>query len=107
MRAASMPAASAISSASAITAWVQPTISWLIILATRPLPDRPHVREAGGDDRAISGATRAMSAAVPPAITVSVPVPEAGGPPETGASTQPQPVASCEPRGVRAPLVRP
>ena len=43
---------------------------------------------------AISGATRAISAASPPAITVNVPVPAAGGPPETGASTQPQPVPS-------------
>ena len=41
-----------------------------------------------------SGRVRSISAASPPAITVSVPLPEAGGPPETGASIQPAPVIS-------------
>ena len=31
----------------------------------------------------------------PPAITVNVPLPAAGGPPDTGASTQRQPVNAC------------
>ena len=41
-----------------------------------------------------NGRARSMSAASPPAITVSVPLPEAGGPPDTGASIQPAPVVS-------------
>jgi hypothetical protein len=48
-----------------------------------------------------------MSAASPPAITVNVPFPEAGGPPETGASIQPAPVISrsrCANEGAAQPI---
>jgi hypothetical protein len=41
-----------------------------------------------------SGLARSISAGSPPAMIVSVPVPDAGGPPETGASIQPHPVAA-------------
>jgi hypothetical protein len=41
----------------------------------------------------INGVSAAISALLPPAITVRVPVPDAGGPPDTGASIHPQPVS--------------
>src|SRR5450759_1366166 len=93
MRAASMPAASARTTASASTAYEQPTINWLIILAVNPAPDGP-IGVNWPAMSAINGRTRSISAASPPAITVSVPAAQAGGPPETGASIQPQPVFS-------------
>jgi hypothetical protein len=88
-----MPAASAITTASASTACVQPTISWLIIFAARPLPDGPMcVTRAATSGHSAAAASK--SAGSPPAITVSVPAALAGGPPDTGASAQPAPV--CE-----------
>ena len=92
-REASIPAASASTTASAITAWPQPTINWLSILVERPAPAGPMWVKRPAIS-ANSGRVRSISAASPPAITVSVPVPEAGGPPETGASIQPAPVIS-------------
>jgi hypothetical protein len=93
MRAASIPALSATRSASAITACVQPTMSWLIIFAASPAPGGPMCVHRL-DTSFMKGTTRATSASSPPIITVSVPVADAGGPPETGASIHPHPVAS-------------
>ena len=89
-----MPALSASSVNSATVACRQPTISWLSILATSPLPGGPSTVKRAATS-AISGATAARSSAWAPAITVSVPAPAAAGPPDTGASTQPQPACAC------------
>ena len=107
MRAASMPAASASTSASAITACPQPTISWLIIFAARPAPAGPMCVKRRGDVRHQRRDARDVVASSPPAITVSVPVPDAGGPPDTGASIQPQPVVLAQARRERACPCRP
>ena len=69
-----------------------PTMSWLIIFAARPAPTGPMCVQRPAMSF-ISGARRSRSAASPPAITVSVPASTAGGPPDTGASTQRQPVS--------------
>src|SRR6185503_3109538 len=92
MRAASMPAFSHRPTASPSIAWPTPTISWLIIFAARPAPTGPMCVQRPATSF-ISGAMRSRSAASPPAITVNVPASTAGGPPDTGASTQRQPVA--------------
>ncbi len=64
MRAASIPAASATTSASASTAWVQPTIIWLIILAASPAPTGPITVKRWAMS-AISGRTASMSSGLP------------------------------------------
>ena len=65
----------------------------MIIFAASPLPTGPR-RVQRAETSFNSGSARSISAASPPAMTVSVPSPAAGGPPETGASIHPAPPAA-------------
>lgn len=69
-------------------------IIWLQHLVACPAPAGPRCVTRPAKDAVITGATRATSAASPPAITASVPARAPGTPPDTGASTQPIPVSA-------------
>ena len=68
-------------------------MSWFSIFATMPLPVGPMCVKRPATS-AKNARARSMSAGSPPAMIVSEPEPEAGGPPETGASIQPTAVFS-------------
>jgi hypothetical protein len=56
------------------------------------------------ESRESRGSARAISAALPPIISVSVPLAAAGAPPESGASTQPMPVSAARRAAISAVL---
>ncbi len=77
-----------------MTAIVDATITWLHSFAIWPEPSGP-IRVQRCEYAATIGRMRSTSAGSPPAMTASVPARVPATPPDTGASTQPIPLASC------------
>ena len=76
-----------------MAAMLSATTIWLASLATLPAPTSPtRVTEAAMD--LSTGATASKSAALPPAMTVSVPSMALGSPPLTGASRKRTPFSA-------------
>ena len=91
-RRASTPAFCARRIASAITAMLLPTITWLHSLVTWPAPEGP-IRLMLAPYAASTGLARSNAAASPPHMMASVPSAAPLTPPETGASIHSMPLA--------------